>query len=143
MRITPTLALAVAALCGVAAAAQTASPPLITAAPAAPAPPAPPPPAPPPTAPTLHRLTPDEIAAAQADGAERNRAAELLAMEHGDPSLALPAERKKPQVHGEAGVAFGSNGYREAFGQETTTLSNGTTVSVAGDYATFGRTRHP
>ena len=95
-------------------------------------------------APVVHRLTPDEIAAAQADGAERNRAAELLAMRRGDTDLALPAEKKKPQIHGEAGVAVGSNGYREAFASETTTLSDGTTVSVAGDYARFGRTRnHP
>jgi hypothetical protein len=93
-------------------------------------------------APVEHRLTPDEIAAAQAEGAERNRAAELLAISSGDPSLALPAEKKKPQVHGEAGVAFGSSGYREAFGSETTTLSDGTTVTVAGDYAQFGRTRN-
>lgn len=122
------------------------------AAPAAPValPPSPPPspspivtvvPASPPAAPVVHRLTPDEIAAAQADGAERNRAAELLALRSGDSSLALPAEKKKPQVHGEAGIAFGSNGYREAFGSETTTLSDGTTVSIAGDYAQFGRAR--
>jgi hypothetical protein len=96
---------------------------------------------PPAAAPVEHRLTPDEIAAAQADGAERNRAAELLAMRAGNADLALPAEKRKPQVHGEAGVAFGSNGYHEAFGSETTTLSDGTTVSVAGDYAQFGRSR--
>ena len=92
----------------------------------------------PPAAPALHRLTPDEIEAAQADGAERNRAAELLAMSAGAAGLDLPAEKRKPQVHGEAGVAFGSGGYRAAFGSETTTLGDGTTVSVAGDYQHFG-----
>lgn len=125
--------IAAVVLLPVAAAAQTAAPmpssPIVTVPPSLPA------------APALHRLTPDEIAAAQAEGAERNRAAELLAMSSGDPSLALPAEKKKPQVHGEAGVAFGSHGYHEAFASETTTLSDGTTVSVAGDYAQFGRVR--
>ncbi len=96
-------------------------------------------------APALHRLSPDEIAAAENAGAERNRAAEALALTQGDPSLMLPLEKKKPQVHGEAGVAFGSNGYREVFGAEQTTLSNGTTLGIAGDYATLngpGRLRN-
>ena len=96
------------------------------------------------SAPVEHRLSPDEIAAAQDAGAERNRAAEQLALTQGDPSLALPLERKKPQVHGEAGVAFGSNGYREMYGAEQTTLGNGTTLGIAGDYSTFntGRVRN-
>ncbi len=99
----------------------------------------------PPSAPVEHRLTPEEISAAEAEGEQRNRAADLLAMSHGDPSLALPAEKRKPQVHGEAGVAFGSNGYRELYGAESTTLSNGTTLGIAGDYSTFnspGRLRN-
>ncbi len=98
------------------------------------------------TAPVEHRLMPDEIAAAQADGAERNRAADLLAATRGDAALALPGEKRKPQVHGEAGVAFGSNGYRDVFASETTTLADGTTVSVAGDYSQYNspfRTRRP
>ncbi len=88
-------------------------------------------------APVEHRLSPDEIAAAQAEGETRNRAAEQLALTRDDPSLALPLEKRKGAVHGEAGVAFGSNGYREAFGSETTTLANGTTLGIAGDYSTF------
>ncbi|MBV8972165.1 MAG: hypothetical protein JO290_07725 [Sphingomonadaceae bacterium] len=91
----------------------------------------------PPAAPVEHRLTPDEIAAAEEAGAERSRAAEALALSRGEPSLALPAEKRKPQVHGEAGVAFGSNGYREVYGAEQTTLSNGSTIGIAGDYATL------
>ncbi len=116
------------------------------AAPAAPAAPAPPVEAVTLPAPVEHRLTPDEIAAAQADGAERNRAADLLAATQGDAALALPGEKRKPQIHGEAGVALGSNGYRDVFASETTTLADGTTVSVAGDYSQYNspfRTRRP
>ncbi len=91
--------------------------------------------------PVEHRLTPDEIAAAQADGAERNHAAELLAMTRGDPSLALPVERPK-KVHGEAGFGIGTGGAREVFGAVTTDLGNGGSATVAGEYQQFGRTRY-
>ena len=56
-------------------------------------------------APFEHRLTAAEIAAAQADGDARNRAAELLAMTRGEPSLALPGEKAK-KWHGTAEVAI-------------------------------------
>ncbi len=95
-----------------------------------------------PAVPVEHRLTPDEIAAAQADGAERNRAAELLAMTRGTADLALPLEKPKRTVHGEAGVGFGSNGAREVFGSATTDLGNGASATVAGDYTQFGRQRY-
>ena len=96
-----------------------------------------------PGSPVVHRLTPDEIAAAQADGAERNRAAELLAMQRGDPGLALPGEKRKRAVHGEAGFGVGTGGAREVFGSATTDFGNGTSATVAGDYQQFGRIRRP
>ncbi len=83
-----------------------------------------------------HRLTPDEIAAAQADGATRNRAAELLAMTRGEPSLALPGEKAK-KWHGTAEVAIGSNGYREVAAEVSTQLGESGTVTVAGQYGRY------
>ncbi len=94
-----------------------------------------------PAAPVEHRLTPDEITAAQADGAERNRAAELLAMSQGDPSLALPLERKKP-VHGAFEVGVGSNGAREVAGEVSTSLGDSATATVGGSFTRFGRQRY-
>ena len=61
-------------------------------------------------------------------------------MSRGDPSLALPAEKKKA-VHGEVGFGIGSNGARDVFGSATTDVS-GASVTVAGDYQQFGRTRY-
>ena len=95
--------------------------------------------------PVEHRLTPDEIAAAQADGETRNRAAELLAMSHGDPSLALPAEKPK-KVHGTAEIAIGSNGYREFAGEVSTSFGDSGTATIGGQYGRFNapvRTRVP
>jgi hypothetical protein len=94
-----------------------------------------------PPAPVEHRLTPDEIAAAQADGAERNRAADLLAMTRGDPSLALPLERKRP-LHGAFEVGIGSNGAREVAGEVSTSLGDSATATVGGSYTQFGRQRY-
>lgn len=93
------------------------------------------------TAPVEHRLSADEIAAAQADGAERNRAAELLAMTRGDAGLALPGERPK-KIHGEAGFGIDSNGGRAVFGEVTTAIGENATATVAGSYKQFGRTRY-
>ena len=112
----------------VAGAAQT------TAARAAPVQPAP-------AAPIEHRLTPDEIAAAQADGADRNRAAELMAMSRGDPALMLPLERKRP-VHGAFEIGIGTNGAREIAGELTTSLGDHATATVAGSYTRFGQERY-
>lgn len=129
--MTRLFAVAAILLLPVAATAQVGSPsPVVTVMP------------PTPPAPALHRLTPDEIAAAQAEGAERNRAGELLAMQRGDPSLALPEEKRKKAIHGEAGIGFGSNGAREVFGSATTDLGDGVTATVAGDYTQFGHQRY-
>ena len=120
----------------VAGAAQT------TAAPVAPVEPARAAPVEPaPAAPIEHRLTPDEIAAAQADGADRNRAAELMAMSRGDPALMLPLERKRP-VHGAFEIGIGTNGAREIAGELTTSLSDHATATVAGSYTRFGQERY-
>lgn len=97
------------------------------------------------TAPVEHRLTPDEIAAAQADGETRNRAAELLAMTRGDPSLALPAEKPK-KWHGTAEVGIGTNGYREIAGEISTQFGQSGTATIAGAYGAYNtpfRTRVP
>lgn len=120
--------LAAALIAPFAAAAQTA--PIVTVIPD-----------PTPAGPVVHRLSPDEIAAAQADGADRNRAAELLAMSHGDPSLALPEEKRRA-VHGEVGFGIGSNGARDVFGSATTDLGKGTSATIAGEYTQFGTTRY-
>ena len=85
--------------------------------------------------PVEHRLTADEIAAAQADGDARNRAAELLAMTRGEPSLALPGQKAK-KWHGTAEVAIGTNGYREIGGEISTQLGETGSLTVAGQYGT-------
>jgi len=85
--------------------------------------------------PVEHRLTAAEIAAAQADGDARNRAAELLAMTRGEPSLALPGEKAK-KWHGTAEVAIGTNGYREIGGEISTQLGETGSLTVAGQYGT-------
>lgn len=92
-------------------------------------------------APVEHRLTPDQIAAAEAEGAERNRAADLLAMTRGEPSLALPLEKRKRQVHGAVEVGVGTNGAREIAGEVTTDLGNSGSATVGGAYSQFGRAR--
>ena len=89
------------------------------------------------SSPVEHRLTADEIAAAQADGDARNRAAELLAMTRGEPSLALPGEKPK-KWHGTAEVAIGTNGYREVGGEISTQLGETGSLTVAGQYGTVG-----
>jgi hypothetical protein len=92
--------------------------------------------APPPVAPVEHRLTPDEIAAAQADGDRRNRAAELLAMTRGEPSLALPGEKTR-KWHGTAEIAIGTNGYREIGGEVSTQLGETGSLTIAGQYGAY------
>ncbi len=93
--------------------------------------------APAPTAaPVEHRLTPDEIAAAQADGATRNRAAELLAMTRGEPSLALPGEKTR-KWHGTAEIAVGTNGYREIGGEVSTQFGETGSLTIAGQYGQY------
>ncbi len=95
-----------------------------------------------PTAPVEHRLTPDQIAAAEADGAARNRAADLLATTRGDPALALPLEKKKAW-HGTAEVAIGSGGYRAVGGEVATDLGDHATATIAGQYGRFDAPRGP
>ncbi len=115
-------ALAVVMLLPLSATAQVVAP-VATSAPA------------PTAAPVEHRLTAAEIAAAQADGDARNRAAELLAMTRGEPSLALPGEKAK-KWHGTAEVAIGTNGYREIGGEISAQLGETGSLTVAGQYGT-------
>ncbi len=94
--------------------------------------------------PVEHRLSPAAADAAIEAGAERNRAADALALARTDPALALPGEdgatdRKK--VHGEVGVGLGSNGEREVFGAVNTSLGNDMTAAFSYDYGQFGRQR--
>lgn len=91
--------------------------------------------------PVEHRLSPEAVAAAIDAGAERNRAAEALALTRTDPVLALPGENVRRKVHGEVGVGFGSNGERELFGAVDTSLGHDATASFAYDYTQFGRQR--
>lgn len=92
-------------------------------------------------APVVHRLSPDAAAAAIAAGAEANRAADALAAARGDPALALPLERDK-RLHGEAGIAFGSNGGREVFGEVETGSGDHATARLGYDGTLFGRSRY-
>lgn len=94
--------------------------------------------------PVEHRLSPADAADAVAAGAERNRAADALALARTDPALALPGEAtpRDRKIHGEVGVGFGSNGAREVFGTATTSLGGDSTASFAYDYAQFGRARY-
>ena len=96
----------------------------------------------PPAAPVEHRLTPEQIEAAQAEGAERNHAADLMAAARSDPSLALPLEQRKRKVHGTVEVGVGSNGARELAGEVTTDLGDNATATVGGGYTQFGRQRY-
>jgi hypothetical protein len=94
--------------------------------------------------PVEHRLSPADAAAAVEAGAERNRAADALALARTDPALALPGEdvsTRDKKVHGEVGVGFGSNGARELFGSVNTSLGGDSTASFAYDYTQFGRQR--
>ena len=92
--------------------------------------------------PVEHRLSPADAAAAVDAGAERNRAADALALARSDPALALPGENDRKKVHGEVGVGFGSNGARELFGEVNTALRDHAAASFAYDYTQFGRSRY-
>lgn len=94
--------------------------------------------------PVEHRLSPADAAAAVEAGAERNRAADALALARTDPALALPGENgttEKKKVHGEVGVGFGSNGQRELFGAVNTSIGGNGTAAFSYDYTQFGRQR--
>jgi len=54
-------------------------------------------------------------------------------MTRGEPGLLLPAERPR-KWHGTAEVGIGSNGYRSIGGELTTSLGDGGTATVAGQY---------
>ena len=86
-------------------------------------------------APVEHRLTPDQIAAAQADGAERNRAADLLAMTRGDPRSRCRSRSATKQVHGEAEVGIGSHGCARIRRRMTTAARRQGSATVAGSYS--------
>ncbi|QYE36262.1 hypothetical protein KZX46_10185 [Polymorphobacter sp. PAMC 29334] len=94
--------------------------------------------------PVEHRLSPADADAAIEAGAERNRAAEALATARLDPALQLPGEDRPrdKKLHGEAGVAFGSNGEREVFGTVNTSLGGDSTASFSYDNTQFGRQRY-
>lgn len=94
--------------------------------------------------PVEHRLSPEAVDAAIAAGAERNRAADALALARTDPAFALPGESvtgRDRKVHGEVGVGLGSNGEREVFGAVNTSLGNDMTAAFSYDYGQFGRQR--
>ena len=76
---------------------------------------------------TVHRLSPDAIEAALADGAARNRAAEALA--------ALPSIDTDRKIHGEVGVGMGSNGGREAFGTAAVPVGENGSAVMSYDYS--------
>ena len=98
-----------------------------------------------PATPVEHRLSPADADAAIEAGAERNRAAEALATARLDPALALPGEDRvgrDKKLHGEAGVAFGSNGERDLFGTVNTSLGGDSTASFSYDNTQFGRQRY-
>lgn len=90
------------------------------------------------TPPVEHRLTPDAAAAAVADGAERNRAADALALSRGDPGLALPGETDR-KIHGEVGVGIGTGGARDAYGIATAPIGDSATATFGYGYSTFDR----
>ena len=81
--------------------------------------------------PVVHRLSPDAAAAAVAGGAERNRAAEALALDRDSLDGDAPARR----VHGEVGFGLGTGGGREAFGTVVAPLGETGTAAFSYDYA--------
>ena len=87
-------------------------------------------------APEVHRLSPDAIEAAVSAGAERNRAAEALAI---DDAQDAASDRRK--VHGEVGFGVGTGGGREAFGTAVVPLGDTGVAAFSYDYSHFGDQR--
>ena len=84
-------------------------------------------------APEVHRLSPDAVEAAVSAGAERNRAAEALAL---DDAQDAASDRRK--IHGEVGVGVGTGGGREAFGTAVVPLGQTGVAAFSYDYSRWG-----
>ena len=81
------------------------------------------------------RLTPAEIAAAQAEGEHRNRAAEALALTDDD----FGAPRRDRKIHGEVGVGFGSGGSNSQYGTVVAPLGDTGTAAFSYERTDYGR----
>jgi|GEM_PF-1768583 len=107
------------------AAATSVAEPAATVAPAA---------APAITAETI-RLTPAQIAAAQAEGEHRNRAAEALALTDDD----FGAPRRDRKIHGEVGFGIGSRGSNSQYGTVVAPLGDSGTAAFSYERSDYGR----
>ncbi len=81
------------------------------------------------------RLTPAQIAAAQAEGEHRNRAAEALALTDDD----FGAPRRDRKIHGEVGVGFGSDGSNSQYGTVVAPLGDTGTAAFSYERNDYGR----
>lgn len=81
------------------------------------------------------RLTPAQIAAAQADGEHRNRAAEALALTDDD----FGAVRRDRKVHGEVGFGIGSGGSNSQYGTVVAPLGDSGTAAFSYERNDYGR----
>lgn len=107
------------------AAATSVAEPAATVAPAA---------APAITAETI-RLTSAQIAAAQAEGEHRNRAAEALALTDDD----FGAPRRDRKIHGEVGFGIGSRGSNSQYGTVVAPLGDSGTAAFSYERSDYGR----
>ena len=107
------------------AAATSVAEPAATVAPAA---------APAITAETI-RLTPAQIAAVQAEGEHRNRAAEALALTDDD----FGAPRRDRKIHGEVGFGIGSRGSNSQYGTVVAPLGDSGTAAFSYERSDYGR----
>lgn len=107
------------------AAATSVAEPAATVAPAA---------APAITAETI-RLTPEQIAAAQAESEHRNRAAEALALTDDD----FGAPRRDRKIHGEVGFGIGSRGSNSQYGTVVAPLGDSGTAAFSYERSDYGR----
>jgi hypothetical protein len=81
------------------------------------------------------RLTPAQIAAAQAEGEHRNRAAEALALTDDD----FGAARRDRKIHGEVGVGIGSRGSNSQYGTVVAPLGDSGTAAFSYERSDYGR----
>jgi len=81
------------------------------------------------------RLTPAQIAAAQAEGEHRNRAAEALALTDDD----FGAPRRDRKIHGEVGFGIGSRGSNSQYGTVVAPLGETGTAAFSYERTDYGR----
>jgi len=81
------------------------------------------------------RLTPAQIAAAQAEGEHRNRAAEALALTDDD----FGAPRRDRKIHGEVGFGIGSRGSNSQYGTVVAPLGDSGTAAFSYERSDYGR----